>query len=92
MEEAEAIDRLESTSLRLQGQRHVRWRSRCQRRCGAGGWSRGLVAPWEASPDNASKEEAEEDTVAVQRLHDLRRLRQREGEGVHNSLRREHHR
>jgi hypothetical protein len=33
-------------------------------------------------PDNASKEEVDEDTLAVQRLHDLRRLHQREGEGV----------
>lgn len=41
-------------------------------------------------PDNASKEEAEEDTVSVQRLHDLCRLRQQEGESTR--LRREHHR
>jgi hypothetical protein len=56
MEEAEATDRFESRSLRLQGQRHVRWRSRCHSRCGAGGseeyngWGHGLVAPWEAPP------------------------------------------
>jgi hypothetical protein len=37
MEEAEATDRFKSTSLRLQGQRHVRWRSRCHNRCGPGG-------------------------------------------------------
>jgi hypothetical protein len=42
-------------------------------------------------PDNANKEEAEEDVVAVKRLHDLRRLHRWEG-GVRHSLRREHRR
>ena len=43
-------------------------------------------------PDNANKEEAKEDVVAVKRLHDLRRLHRWEGEGVRHSLRHEHRR